>query len=64
MTRFNTSFKKSDLQEGKLVRVDINDKAIVLALVSDKVYAMDAVCSHEGSPLEDGSIEGYSLICP
>jgi ferredoxin-NADP reductase len=25
---------------------------------------MDAVCSHEGGPLEDGSIEGYCLICP
>ncbi|HKU50718.1 MAG TPA: Rieske 2Fe-2S domain-containing protein [Nitrososphaera sp.] len=59
-----TSLKKSDLQEGRPVRVDVNDKAIVLALVSGRVYAMDAVCSHEGGPLEDGSIEEYSLICP
>jgi ferredoxin-NADP reductase/nitrite reductase/ring-hydroxylating ferredoxin subunit len=64
MTGHVTSYKKSDLQEGKPVRVDIDGKAIVLALVSGKVYAMDAVCSHEGGPLEDGSIEGYSLICP
>jgi glycine betaine catabolism B len=59
-----TSLKKSDLQEGKPVRVDVNGKAVVLALISGKVYAMDAVCSHEGGPLEDGSIEEYSLICP
>jgi ferredoxin-NADP reductase/nitrite reductase/ring-hydroxylating ferredoxin subunit len=65
MSRYSTtSLKKSDLQEGKPVRVDVSDKAIVLALVSGKVYAMDAVCSHEGGPLEDGSIEEYSLICP
>ncbi len=25
---------------------------------------MDAVCSHEGGPLEEGMIEGYSLTCP
>jgi ferredoxin-NADP reductase len=25
---------------------------------------MDAVCSHEGGPLEDGSLEGYELKCP
>lgn len=64
MSRYSTSLKKSELQEGKPVRVDVSDKAIVLALVSGKVYAMDAVCSHEGGPLEDGSIQGYSLICP
>jgi nitrite reductase/ring-hydroxylating ferredoxin subunit len=64
MSRYSTSLKKSDLQEGKPIRVDVDDKAIVLALVSGKVYAMDAVCSHEGGPLEDGAIEGYSLICP
>jgi glycine betaine catabolism B len=64
MSRYATSLKKSDLQEGKPVRVDVSDKAIVLALVSGKVYAMDAVCSHEGGPLEDGEIEEYSLICP
>lgn len=25
---------------------------------------MDAVCSHEGGPLEEGTIEGYNLTCP
>ena len=64
MTRYSTPFRKSDLQEGKPVRVDVNDKAIVIALVSEKVYAMDSVCSHEGGPLEDGTVEGYCLICP
>ena len=33
-------------------------------MVNDKVYAMDAVCSHEGGPLEEGSLEGYNLTCP
>jgi glycine betaine catabolism B len=32
--------------------------------VNGKVYAMDAVCSHEGGPLEDGSLDGYELKCP
>jgi hypothetical protein len=25
---------------------------------------MDAVCSHEGGPIEDGTVEGYNLTCP
>src|SRR5437773_10241295 len=64
MTRYSTPFRKSDLQECKPVRVDVNGKAIVIALVSGRVYAMDSVCSHEGGPLEDGTIEGYCLVCP
>jgi len=64
MPRYNTSLKKNDLQEGKPVRVDVDGRATVLALVSGKIYAMDAVCSHEGGPLEDGTIEGYCLTCP
>lgn len=64
MTRYSTPFRKSDLQEGRPVRVDVNGKPIVIALVSEKVYAMDSVCSHEGGPLEDGMIESYCLVCP
>ena len=53
-----------DLQEGSLLRVEPDGKPIVLAMARGKVYAMDAVCSHEGGPLEDGKLEGYELTCP
>src|SRR5215217_314798 len=56
---------KKDFQgDNRLVRVELNGKPIVLSTVNGKVYAMDAVCSHEGGPLEDGSLEGYELKCP
>jgi ferredoxin-NADP reductase/nitrite reductase/ring-hydroxylating ferredoxin subunit len=64
MAKHETTFSKSDLKEGKLFKADVDGKTIVITLVSGKVYAMDAVCSHEGGPLEEGSIDGYSLICP
>jgi ferredoxin-NADP reductase/nitrite reductase/ring-hydroxylating ferredoxin subunit len=64
VARYETSVRKSDLQEGKLIKTDAGDKSIVLTSLSGKIYAMDAVCSHEGGPLEEGSIVGYSLICP
>jgi ferredoxin-NADP reductase/nitrite reductase/ring-hydroxylating ferredoxin subunit len=53
-----------DLKEGGLLGVEVQGKKIVLAKVNNKVYAMDAVCSHEGGPLEDGTLEGYNLTCP
>jgi nitrite reductase/ring-hydroxylating ferredoxin subunit len=33
-------------------------------MVNGKVYAMDAVCSHEGGPLEEGTLDRYELKCP
>jgi ferredoxin-NADP reductase/nitrite reductase/ring-hydroxylating ferredoxin subunit len=55
---------KKDLQEGSLLKVEPEGKPIVLSLVNGKVYAMNAVCSHEGGPLEEGTLEGYNLTCP
>src|ERR671917_1046078 len=64
LSEYATSVKEKDLQESKPVRIDVKNKPIVLTKVSGKVYAMDAVCSHEGGPLEDGNVEGYNLTCP
>jgi glycine betaine catabolism B len=64
VSEYATSIKEKDLQESKPVRIDVKNKPIVLTKVSGKVYAMDAVCSHEGGPLEDGNVEGYNLTCP
>jgi glycine betaine catabolism B len=64
MTSFKTSLKKNDIQEGNLMRVDVNGNSLVLTNIQGKLYAMDSVCSHEGGPLEEGTLEGYELICP
>jgi ferredoxin-NADP reductase/nitrite reductase/ring-hydroxylating ferredoxin subunit len=64
MPTFQKVANIKDLKESRLLRVDVEDKPIVLAMVQENVYAMDAVCSHEGGPLEDGSLEGYELKCP
>lgn len=64
MARVNTGLKVTDFQEGKLVRIDADGKSIVVGMTNGKLYAMDSVCSHEGGPLEDGSLEAYNLICP
>ena len=64
MSSFKTSLKKSDIQEGQLMRVEVNDKSVVLTNIQGKFYAMDSVFSHEGGPFEEGTLEGYELICP
>ena len=64
MLTFQKVANKKDLKDGSLLRVEVDSKPIVLAMVRGNVYAMDAVCSHEGGPLEEGELEGNTLICP
>jgi nitrite reductase/ring-hydroxylating ferredoxin subunit len=61
---FQKVASKKDLKEGGLLKVEPNGKPIVLAMVNGRIHAMDAVCSHEGGPLEDGTLQGYELKCP
>ncbi|MEO9294790.1 MAG: Rieske 2Fe-2S domain-containing protein [Nitrososphaera sp.] len=55
---------KKDLEEGGLLRVEPGGRPIALAMVNGKIYAVDAVCTHEGGPLDEGKLEGYCLTCP
>ncbi|MGC1133491.1 MAG: Rieske 2Fe-2S domain-containing protein, partial [Nitrososphaeraceae archaeon] len=55
---------KKDLNEGGLLKVEHNGKQIVLSMINGKIYAMDSVCSHEGGPLEEGTLDGYEIECP
>ncbi|MGC2571321.1 MAG: hypothetical protein WA364_07400 [Candidatus Nitrosopolaris sp.] len=61
MSSFRTSLKKNDIQEGKLTRVDVNDKSLVLTNIQSKYYAMGSVYSH-GGPLEEGTLERHQGI--
>jgi glycine betaine catabolism B len=61
--RFQKVANKSDLREDGLLGVQIDSKRIVLSMVEGKVYAMNAVCTHKGAPLE-GTLLGYDLKCP
>jgi nitrite reductase/ring-hydroxylating ferredoxin subunit len=61
--RYRKVANKKDLKEGSLLKVQPNGKPVVLAMANGKVYAVDAVCSHEGGPLEEGTLEGYNLTC-
>ena len=64
MPVIKTSLKKNDLHERNLVKIEINDKSLVPTNINGKFYAMDSVCSHEGGPLEEGTLEDYTLTCP
>jgi nitrite reductase/ring-hydroxylating ferredoxin subunit/uncharacterized membrane protein len=54
----------ADVVEGRPLRVDADGTPVVLVRDRGRVYAMGAVCSHYGAPMEDGEVNDGCLICP
>ena len=59
------------LAEGHAKKVDLGDplagtgRQIVLCRVDGELYALDALCPHEGGRISDGPLlEGRTAMCP
>ena len=56
--------KTSEITPGKIVKVESDGKAILVANVDGNYYAMDDICTHQGASLSEGTIEGSTVTCP
>jgi nitrite reductase/ring-hydroxylating ferredoxin subunit len=61
---FKSVANKKDINEGGLLGVELEGNKIALAMINGQIFAIDAVCSHKGAPLEEGTLEGFNLTCP
>ncbi|MBK7642976.1 MAG: Rieske (2Fe-2S) protein [Planctomycetes bacterium] len=58
------------LAEGHSKKIDVGDplaggKQVVLCRVGGKLFALDALCPHEGGRIHDGPLaEGKYAVCP
>ena len=53
-----------DIPPSKMKEVQIGGENICVANVEGKYYAIGSICTHEGGPLADGTLEGYEVECP
>ena len=53
-----------DIPPSHMKEVEVNGQNICVANVEGKYYAIGSICTHEGGPLADGSLEGYEVECP
>jgi 3-phenylpropionate/trans-cinnamate dioxygenase ferredoxin component len=44
--------------------VEVDDRLVALFHVQGKFYAIDDVCTHDGGPLAEGQLDGFSIACP
>jgi 3-phenylpropionate/trans-cinnamate dioxygenase ferredoxin subunit len=52
------------LPESRGVAVELHGRAIALWRTGDEVFALDNLCPHFGSRLEDGRVKDGVLACP
>ena len=61
---FKSAAATSELVEGRLKRVLVEEQPVLLLKLGNTVYALGAVCSHYGAPLSDGKIVEHTIECP
>ncbi|MEM7094527.1 MAG: Rieske 2Fe-2S domain-containing protein [Actinomycetota bacterium] len=55
----------SDLIDGDMrVFEDIGDYGIVVCRADGELYAIEDNCSHADTPLSEGRLRGFNLVCP
>ena len=54
----------NDIQPSQMKEVEVNGENICVVNVGGKYYAIGSICTHEGGPLADGTLEGYEVECP
>jgi len=55
---------KNDFQQSHMKEVQVDGESICIVNVERKYYAIGNICTHEGGPLADGTLEGYEVECP
>lgn len=53
-----------DLAENAPKRVDAKGRPVLLVRRGSAVFAIGAVCSHYGAPLEEGALKDGTVVCP
>jgi 3-phenylpropionate/trans-cinnamate dioxygenase ferredoxin subunit len=56
--------KVGDIPDPGRQLVEIDDRLIVVFHAAGNFYAIDDVCTHDGGPLGEGELEGFSVACP
>ncbi|MEO9363666.1 MAG: non-heme iron oxygenase ferredoxin subunit [Nitrososphaera sp.] len=53
-----------DIQPSQMKVVEVAGESICIVNVNGEYYAIGNVCTHEGGPLNEGTLEAYEVECP
>ena len=55
--------RTSEITPGKMIKVSIDGRDILVANINGKYCAIDDSCTHSGSSLSEGKLEGCTINC-
>jgi nitrite reductase/ring-hydroxylating ferredoxin subunit len=55
--------KTSDITPGKMIKVSIDGRDILVANIDGEYCATDDSCTHSGSSLSEGKLDGCTITC-
>src|SRR5579875_17161 len=61
---FQRAAKSEEIPAGQIREFQVNGKAVAIANVGGKVFAINSICLHHGGPLGEGDLEGSVVSCP
>lgn len=61
---WNAVAKAEDVAVGAAMVVDAGGKRLALCNTGDGIFAIDDVCTHDGGPLDQGTLNGNEIECP
>jgi len=63
-TGFVTVARVGEIPVGGVKVVRLEDQPVALFHLEDGYYAMDDLCTHDGGPLAEGTLEDAVIECP
>lgn len=64
MTHFVKVARVEDIPPGERLWFEFEEETIVIFNIDGRFYAIADLCTHDGGPLEDGALDGFTVACP
>lgn len=61
---FQRAARQDEIPLGQIREFQVDGKAIAIANVDGKFFAINSVCLHHGGPLGEGDLNGSLVTCP
>ncbi len=61
---FQKAIKTSDVPANGVAKAKLGKHDYAIVRLGDSYYCLDGVCTHEGGPLGEGTIQDDELVCP
>ncbi|QUC64228.1 non-heme iron oxygenase ferredoxin subunit [Nitrosopumilus sp. K4] len=55
--------KVSDITPGKMIKVSVDGRDILVANIDGEFFATDDSCTHSGASLSEGKLDGCVITC-